>query len=194
VLLRNARVITMRGDEVLDSADVLVSGNRIESVGQPGSLRVAPGTASFDLAGKTIIPGLVDVHAHPHYSGFEIFPERKWEYVVNLAYGVTTMHDPSAHSIDVFAEAEMVEAGEMLGPRIYSSGDVLYGGGQASVYAKVDGPEDALHVVRRMRPTAPIGSRSTSSPAASNESGCSTPPGGRGSAPPWKERESCTPT
>jgi Tol biopolymer transport system component/imidazolonepropionase-like amidohydrolase len=151
VLLRNARVITMRGDEVLDAADVLVSGNRIESVGAPGSLHVPPGAASFDLSGKTIIPGIVDVHAHPHYSGFEIFPEKKWEYVVNLAYGVTTMHDPSAHSIDVFAEAEMVEAGEMLGPRIYSSGDVLYGGGQASVYAKVDTPEDALHVVKRMK-------------------------------------------
>src|SRR5207247_11448983 len=80
-----------------------------------------------------------------------IFPDKKWEYVTNLAYGVTTTHDPSAHSQDVFAEGEMVEAGEMIGPRIYSSGDVLYGGQTASIYTKVDSLEDALHAVRRMK-------------------------------------------
>jgi Tol biopolymer transport system component/imidazolonepropionase-like amidohydrolase len=151
VVLRNARLITMRGDEVLERGDILVQGDRIAAIGPSGHFPVPKDAASFDLAGKTVIPGMVDVHAHPHYSGFEIFPEKKWEYVANLAYGVTTLHDPSAHSIDVFAEAELVEAGEMLGPRIYSSGDVLYGGGQASVYAKVDSQEDALHVVRRMK-------------------------------------------
>jgi imidazolonepropionase-like amidohydrolase len=151
VVLRNARAITMRGDEVMPRADILVTGNRIAAIGPAGSVSVPAGAAAFDLAGKTVIPGLVDVHAHLHYSAFEVFPERKWEYVVNLAYGVTTTHDPSAHSIDVFAQAELVEAGEMTGPRIFSTGDVLYGGQQASVYTKVEGPEDALNAVRRMK-------------------------------------------
>jgi len=151
VLLKNARVITMRGDEVIDRADILVTGNRIAAIGPAGTLPEPPGVPAFNMAGKTIIPGLVDVHAHLHYSAYEIFPEKKWEYIANLAYGVTTTHDPSAHSVDVFAEGEMVEAGEMIGPRIYSSGDVLYGGVQASVYAKVESLEDALHAVRRMK-------------------------------------------
>src|SRR5690348_17762065 len=56
----------------------------------------------------------------------------------NLAYGVTTTYDPSAPSLDVFAQAEMVEAGLMIGPRIYSSGDVLYGGQQTDIFAEVD--------------------------------------------------------
>ncbi len=151
VVLKHARVITMRGDEVLDRADVVVTGNRIAALGPSGSVAAPPGAQAFDLEGKTVIPGLVDVHAHLHYSAFEIFPERKWEYVANLAYGVTTTHDPSAHSVDVFAQGELVEAGEMTGPRIYSSGDVLYGGGQAAQYTKVDNLEDALHAVRRMK-------------------------------------------
>ncbi|PYS96514.1 MAG: amidohydrolase [Acidobacteria bacterium] len=151
VLLRNARAITMKGDEVLAKADILVTGNRIAAIGAAGSVKAPAGAAAFDLGGKTVIPGLVDVHAHLHYSAFEIFPEKKWEYVANLAYGMTTTHDPSAHSIDVFAESELVEAGEMIGPRIYSSGDVLYGGAYAAQYTKVDSAEDALHAVRRMK-------------------------------------------
>ncbi len=151
IVLKNARAVTMKGDEVLERADIVVTGNRIAAIGRAGSVPAPDGARVIDLGGKTVIPGLVDVHAHLHYSGFEIFPEKKWEYVTNLAYGVTTIHDPSAHSLDVFAEAEMVEAGDLIGPRIYSSGDVLYGGVQAAQYTKVDSLEDALHAVRRMK-------------------------------------------
>jgi imidazolonepropionase-like amidohydrolase len=105
----------------------------------------------WDARGKTVIPGLIDSHAHLHYSGFEIFPETKWEYAANLAYGVTTTYDPSAPSLDVFAQGEMVEAGLMLGPRVYSSGDVLYGGQQADIWAEVNNLADARRQVRRMK-------------------------------------------
>jgi Tol biopolymer transport system component/imidazolonepropionase-like amidohydrolase len=151
VILKNARAITMKGDEIIERADIVVTGSRIAAIAPAGSIAAPAGAAVVDLGGKTVIPGLVDVHAHLHYSSMEIFPDKKWEYVVNLAYGVTTTHDPSAHSHDVFAEGEMVEAGEMIGPRIYSSGDVLYGGQTASIYTKVDSLEDALHAVRRMK-------------------------------------------
>ena len=151
VVLKNARAITMKGDEILERADIVVTGDRIAAIGRSGSVAVPAGAGVVDLAGKTVIPGLVDVHAHLHYSSMELFPDKKWEYVTSLAYGVTTTHDPSAHSQDVFAEGEMVEAGEMIGPRIYSSGDVLYGGQTASIYTKVDSFEDALHAVRRMK-------------------------------------------
>lgn len=150
-VLKNARAVTMKGDEVIDRADIVVEGSRIAAIGRSGSVPFPAGAAVIDLGGKTVIPGLVDVHAHLHYSSFEIFPEKKWEYVANLAYGVTTTHDPSAHSLDVFAQGEMVEAGELIGPRVYSSGDVLYGGVGGAQYAKVDSLEDALRAVRRMK-------------------------------------------
>jgi Tol biopolymer transport system component len=151
LLLRGGRVITMRGDEVLESADVRVDGNRIAAVGPSGSVAAPAGARIVDVSGKTLIPGLVDIHSHMHYSALEIFPEKKWEYVANLAYGVTATHDPSAPSLDVFEQGEMVETGEMLGPRIYSSGMVLYGGDYAAPYAEVKSYEDALAHVRRMK-------------------------------------------
>jgi Tol biopolymer transport system component/imidazolonepropionase-like amidohydrolase len=150
-VLRGAKVVTMRGEEVLASADVVVTDNRIAAVGPAGTVPVPTGAASLDAAGTTIVPGLIDTHAHLHYSAFEIFPQTKWEYLANLAYGVTTTYDPSAPTIDVFAQAEMVEAGKMLGPRIYSSGMVLYGGQQTDIWAAVDSLEDARRQVRRMK-------------------------------------------
>ena len=150
-VLRNARIITMKGNEVIERGDVVVTDNRIRAVGAAGSLTVPAGAREIDAAGKTIMPGIIDTHAHLHYSGLEIFPELKWEYAANLAYGVTTVYDPSAPSLDVFAQAEMVEAGQMLGPRVYSSGDVLYGGQQTDVFAEVNDLDDARRQVRRMK-------------------------------------------
>jgi Tol biopolymer transport system component/imidazolonepropionase-like amidohydrolase len=151
VVLKGARVITMKGEEVIDRADVVVTNNRIAAVGPSGKVAVPAGAREFDASGKTIIPGLIDTHAHLHYSGFELFPETKWEYAANLAYGVTTVYDPSAPSLDVFAQAEMVDAGLMIGPRVYSSGDVLYGGQQADIFAEVNDQDDARRQVKRMK-------------------------------------------
>src|SRR3954447_5355065 len=148
-LVRNARVITMKGDEVLEHGDVIVTGNRITAVG--ANLKAPDGAKVIDGSGKTIIPGIIDTHAHLHYSGFELHPENKWEYLANLAYGVTTVYDPSAPSLDVFAQAEMVDGGFMTGPRVYSSGDVLYGGAQEDIAADVDNLDDAKRQVRRMK-------------------------------------------
>ena len=91
--------------------------------------------------------------AHLHYASFELFPQQKWEYIANLAYGVTTSFDPSAHNIDVFSQAEMVEAGEMLGPRIYSTGDVIYGteSNFPVVYENIRGLDAARDVVKRFK-------------------------------------------
>jgi hypothetical protein len=150
-VLKNARVVTMKGDAVLDDADVVVTGNRIAAVGPSGQVPVPAGARAWDARGKTVIPGLIDTHAHLHYSGFEIFPDTKWEYAANLAYGVTTVYDPSAPSLDVFAQGEMVEAGLLLGPRVYSSGDVLYCGQQADIWAEVNNLADARRQVRRMK-------------------------------------------
>jgi Tol biopolymer transport system component/imidazolonepropionase-like amidohydrolase len=150
-LLRGARVIAMKDDGILDNADILVTGNRIAAIGPTGTVAAPVNARVYDAKGKTVIPGFIDTHAHLHYSSFELFPEAKWEYLANLAYGVTTVYDPSAPSLDVFAQAEDVEAGLMVGPRVYSSGDVLYGGQQADIFAEVNNLDDAKHQVRRMK-------------------------------------------
>ncbi|MCI0411358.1 amidohydrolase family protein [bacterium] len=149
--LKGARVITMKGEEVLENADIVIQGNRIAAIGAPGKVNIPEGAKIMDASGKTIIPGLIDTHAHMNYSAFEIFPEHKWEYIAKLAYGVTTAYDPSAPSLDVFAQAEMVEGGQMIGPRSFSSGDVLYGGQNTDIFAEVNSLEDARNQVKRMK-------------------------------------------
>ncbi|HEX8282199.1 MAG TPA: amidohydrolase family protein [Pyrinomonadaceae bacterium] len=125
VALTNARVVTMRGDEVLERATVLVEDNRIKEVG--ARVTIPANAKRIDLAGKTVIPGLIDVHSHMSYDTLDIIPEKQWPYWANLAYGVTTTHDPSAATQTVFAQSEMVKSGAMVGPRIFSTGFVLYG-------------------------------------------------------------------
>ncbi|MDH5643757.1 MAG: amidohydrolase, partial [Gemmatimonadota bacterium] len=114
VVLRGARVVTMRGDEIIDGADIVVRNNRIEAVGRNGTVAVPEGAEVVDVSGKTIIPGFVDTHAHlrPMYG---IHKTQVWSYVANLAYGVTTTRDPQTFTTDVLSYEDQVEAGAILG-------------------------------------------------------------------------------
>ena len=152
IAFTHARVVTMKGDEVIADGTIVAQGNRIVAVGSASSVSVPSDAVRVDAAGTTIIPGLVDVHAHVFYNAYELFPEEKWQFIANLAYGVTTVYDPSAHSIDAFPQAELVEAGEMLGPRVYSSGDVIYGTLVfPSMYAQINTIDDARHIARKFK-------------------------------------------
>jgi len=123
VVLRGARIISMKGDEVIENGDVVVTDNRIVTVGPRGS---APGTARvIDVAGKTIIPGFVDVHAHP-WPTWGIHETQVWKYLANLAWGVTTTRDPQTATTDVLTYADLVETGEILGPRIFHTGPGVF--------------------------------------------------------------------
>jgi len=126
VVLRGGRVITMRGAEIIENGDVVVRDNRIVSVGRRGSAQVPANTRIIDVSGKTLIPGLVDVHYHPQWLIPGIHPGQMWHYLANLAYGVTTTRDPQTATSDVLSYGDMVETGQMLGPRIYSTGPGLF--------------------------------------------------------------------
>jgi imidazolonepropionase-like amidohydrolase len=123
VILRGARVITMRGAEVVENADVVVQNNRIASVGPSGS---GPADARvIDVGGMTIAPGFVDVHAHM-WNLWGMHWKRPWIYQANLAYGVTTTRDPQTATTDVLTYADRVRAGQMVGPRVYSTGPGVF--------------------------------------------------------------------
>ncbi|HEY5691911.1 MAG TPA: amidohydrolase family protein, partial [Cyclobacteriaceae bacterium] len=121
VLLQNARIVTMKGDEVIEKGDVLIENARIKQVGAAGSISVDESIKKFDLSGKTIVPGFVDTHAHM-WPSWGIHKSQIWKYAANLAYGVTTTRDPQTSSSDVITYGDMVETGQMIGPRIYSTG------------------------------------------------------------------------
>ncbi|MFP5355528.1 MAG: amidohydrolase, partial [Gemmatimonadota bacterium] len=127
VVLRGAKAITMRGSEVIDDADMVVRDNRIVAVGKRGSVDIPQGARIIDVAGKTIIPGFVDTHAHFRHSP-DIHTTQPWALLANLAYGVTTTRDPQTGSTDVLSYADRVETGELIGPRIYSTGPGVFAG------------------------------------------------------------------
>ena len=120
IVLRGARAITMRGDEIIDDADIVVRGNRIVAVGARGSVQHAPGARIIDVAGKTVLPGFVDTHAH-HRPSVTLHRDQVWSYAANLAYGVTTTRNPQVGT-EVLSYADRVDAGDILGPRIFSTG------------------------------------------------------------------------
>ena len=128
IALTNARIITLDHRKVIEKGTVVVKNDRITCVGTCSSAGV---DRTIDARGKTIIPGLIDMHAH-HYRDYNgITPPHDYEHATYLAYGVTTALDPSTWSQNVFPIAELTEAGGMIGPRTFSTGDPIYRGDNA---------------------------------------------------------------
>lgn len=146
----NATIITMKGDEVILNGTIIVEGNMIKAVGRSTDVNIPVGATRIDCKGKTIMPGFIDAHAHGRHFNSGITPQQHWPYYANMAYGVTTMHDPSANSEFVFAQSELVKAGLMTGPRIFSTGTILYGA-DADFKAVINTIDDARSALRRTK-------------------------------------------
>lgn len=121
MVLKHARIVTMKGEEVIEDGDVLIVNNRIKAVGKSGTLTIPAGAKEIDCTGKTITPGFVDTHSHM-WTYWGLHKNTSWIYAANLAYGVTTTRDPQTAVTDVLTWGDMVEAGQIPGPRIYSTG------------------------------------------------------------------------
>ena len=143
IVLRGARAVTMKGDEVIESADIVVEGNRIAAIGPRGSVTIPAKARVIDLPGRTIIPGLIDVHAHwGFYSG--LLKPDSTSPLANLAYGVTTVRDPQT-TPDIFALADLAEAGLMPSPRVFSTGPGVFEN------ANLRSLDDARAILRRYK-------------------------------------------
>ncbi|MFP2927411.1 amidohydrolase family protein [Pyxidicoccus sp. 3LG] len=149
--LVGGRVITMKGDEVLEQGVVVVRGNRIVAVGPVGKVQVPAGAKVVDVKGKTLMPGLIDVHWHGSMGVDGLMPEQSWVHAASLAFGVTTLHDPSNSSGQVFAASELGKAGGPLAPRIFSTGTILYGASGAGYRTPIETLDDARSHLRRMK-------------------------------------------
>ena len=153
VALVGARIVTMQGENggVIEDGAILVDGDRIAAVGSRGSVEIPPGTPVVDVSGKTIVPGFIDAHAHGPQGVNELVPQQNWATQANLALGTTTIHDPSNAAREIFAAAEMQRAGIILAPRIFSTGEIIYGAKAAGVFADIGKFDDALAHVRRLK-------------------------------------------
>jgi Tol biopolymer transport system component len=145
LVLTNARVLTMDRAGTIERGSVVVDDDRITCVGTcdtSGARRV------IDVAGATIMPGIIDTHAHRHVLHDGIVPPHNYEAAVYLAYGITSTIDPATSSLNLFPAAEAVDAGTAIGPRTFGTAEPFYSTGTA--YGDiVDSLETADREVRR---------------------------------------------
>ncbi len=161
IAITGARIITMKGDEVIENGTIVIENNKIVAIGT--KLAVPADAKIINASGKTIIPGLVDVHSHLRASSDGVSPQQDWSYYANLAYGVTSSHDPSANTEMVFSQAEMLKAGRMVGPRVYSTGTILYGA-DGDFKTVINNLEDARSALRRMKAVGAFSVKSYNQP------------------------------
>lgn len=161
--LTNARIITMNGDEVIENGAILIHDNRIAAVGPAATMSLPADATIIDCTGMTITPGFIDVHAHGSYATNGITPQRNWQQYANLAFGVTTCHDPSNDTQSVFAAAELAKAGLVTLPRTFSTGTILYGAA-GPARAEIESLDDALFHLRRLKAAGAISVKSYNQP------------------------------
>lgn len=150
IALTGAKIITMNGEEVIENGTVLIDGNRITAVGASDQVTIPGSAKNIDVSGKVIIPGIIDTHAHLNAFRYGLSPQKEWPYYTNLAYGITATHDPSSNTQMSLSQSEMVKAGEMVGPRVYTTGTILYGA-DGDFKAVVNSLDDARFAVNRTK-------------------------------------------
>jgi len=143
IALKNARIITMQGNKVIEHGTVIIKNGRFTHVGRADVVQIPAGAKVIDLAGKTIMPGMVDMHMHTDVPQ-DVFAQYPWMFLAELAYGITTGRDPSIN-YDSFGYAEMLNAGMMTGPRLYSVGVRV----NQSLATYCENPDDAGHIVQK---------------------------------------------
>jgi Tol biopolymer transport system component/imidazolonepropionase-like amidohydrolase len=144
VVLSGAKLITMKGNEIIEKGEVVITDNRITAIGAKGKVAIPAGAKVIDVTGKTIMPGIVDVHAHM-WPPRDVHQTQVWQYLANLAYGVTTTRDPQSATTDVYAYADLVETGEIIGPRIFTTGPGVFSS------LGLDDKEAALNYLKRYK-------------------------------------------
>ncbi len=151
--LTGARIVTMSNASggVIEDGVIVITGNRITAVGPRAQVQIPRGARIADVAGKTIIPGMIDAHAHGPQGDNDIIPNQNWSAIAHLALGVTTVFDPSNQASEAFVAGEMQRAGLILSSRIFSTGEVVYGARSPGGFSDIKSYDDALAHVRRLK-------------------------------------------
>jgi imidazolonepropionase-like amidohydrolase len=138
--LEGATVVDGTGRAPIPDAVVLVGDGRLLAVGRRSEVAVPAGAPRVDVSGKTILPGLWDMHTH--------VTQIEWGSVY-LASGVTTVRDMGNEMELVTALRDAFESGKALGPRLLLAGLVDGGGPDAFGIVTANTPEEGRAAVRR---------------------------------------------
>ena len=158
ILFTNARIITMSDTDggVIENGLIWIDGDRISKIGEMPAdveelMNLGDKLKVIDLDGKTIVPGLIEAHYHGPQGTDDLIPQQNWKAVATLALGVTTVFDPSNRASEIFAAGELQRAGKLLAPRIYSTGEVIYGAKAPGFFASIQKEDDAQEHVARLK-------------------------------------------
>lgn len=149
--LTNAKIITMADEAggIIQNGTILIKGDRITEIGT--DVTIPFGANKVDLKGKTIVPGYVDAHAHGPQAVGDLIPQQNWKAIATLALGVTTVFDPSSSASTIFPASELQRTGNLLAPRTFSTGEVIYGAKAPGFFANIQSAEDAQEHVSRLK-------------------------------------------
>ena len=150
IAFTNARLITMNGNKVIEEGTIIINQNKIDTIGTSEKIAIPEGAKVYDMKGKTVMPGIVDVHAHVGAFRNGLSTQKHWQFYANLAFGVTTSHDPSVHTKAAFTLEELQKSGQTVGPRLFSTGFILYGA-EGDFKAVVNNLEDARFAIERTK-------------------------------------------
>ncbi|TFK87930.1 hypothetical protein K466DRAFT_599091 [Polyporus arcularius HHB13444] len=153
-VIANATLLTMETGNVQSDlwhdAVIVTRGGEIEAIVGVHDVELPYGTTVLDAEGGFVVPGYIDVHAH--WAGFDTnFPAKSWEMETFLAYGVTTLHNPSADTVLAYSERFRMERGQMVGPRIYHTGDIIYGAGAPGIHQDIVDMDEARSALLRIK-------------------------------------------
>ncbi|NVK26132.1 MAG: PD40 domain-containing protein [Gammaproteobacteria bacterium] len=168
IALVGGTVVTMRDadnqQEIIENGVVIVNQNKIVAVGKHGDFMIPSNAKRFDVTGKTLVPGIIDAHAHGSQGSNQIIPQQNWKNLSSIAFGVTTIHDPSNDNREIFSAAELQRTGKILAPRIFSTGKILYAGNLPGYTAKINDLDSAKFHIKRTQEQGAVSVKSYNHP------------------------------
>jgi imidazolonepropionase-like amidohydrolase len=138
IALEGATLIDGAGGAPKEDALILIRNGHIEAVARVNEIQIPKGAERINLVGKTIIPGLIDAHAHVE----------RWAAPRYLAWGVTTVRDLHSANDSAFVLKNDLNLGSIVGPRMFTAGAMI--DGVPATYPNATGvatASDARHAV-----------------------------------------------
>lgn len=117
IALEGATLIDGGGGEPKPDAVIIIRNGHIEAIARMNEIPIPRNAERISLVGKTVIPGLIDAHAHVE----------RWAVPRYLAWGVTSVRDLHGGSDSVLALRNEMNLGSILGPRMFSAGAMIDG-------------------------------------------------------------------
>ncbi|MBE0635039.1 amidohydrolase family protein [Candidatus Bipolaricaulota bacterium] len=166
IAITHATLIDGTGAPPLENAIVMIEDDRVVSVGSEDMIHIPEGADIIDAYGQWLLPGLIDAHVHVSAQEFIPIPPKgdPTVYMTIIAArnlrsalqaGITTVRDVCGPRMNL-ALRTAIERGQMIGPRIFTSGKGIcmtggHGSGDPSAVHQVDTPSAIRHAVREER-------------------------------------------